>query len=48
MHADSVFDELGLVEKLATCSRTSHKETTRSNKNLGTKSMQNIELPKMM
>ena len=33
MHANSVFDELGLVVKLATSSRTSHRETPRSNKN---------------
>jgi hypothetical protein len=32
MHLDSVLDELGLVGKLETSSRTSHKETTRSNK----------------
>ena len=32
MHADSVFDELGLVVKLATSSRTSHRETPRSNR----------------
>jgi hypothetical protein len=30
---DSVFDELGLVVKLATSSRTSHRETPRSNMN---------------
>jgi hypothetical protein len=29
---DSVFDELGLVGKLATSSRTSYKVTPRSNK----------------
>jgi hypothetical protein len=29
---DSVFDELGLVGKLATSSRTSHREIPRSNK----------------
>jgi hypothetical protein len=34
MHLDSVFDELGLVGKLATRSRTSYKETPRSN-NIG-------------
>jgi hypothetical protein len=28
-----VFDEFGLVEKLATSSRTSHRETPISNKN---------------
>jgi hypothetical protein len=33
MHADSIFDELGLIEKLATNSRTSHREIPRSNKN---------------
>jgi hypothetical protein len=27
MHKDSVFDELGLVGKLATSTRTSHRET---------------------
>jgi hypothetical protein len=32
MHLDSVFDELGLVGKLATSSRTSHREIPRSNK----------------
>jgi hypothetical protein len=32
MHLDSVFDELGLVGKLATSSRTSYKETKRSKK----------------
>jgi hypothetical protein len=32
MHLDSVFDELGLVGKLATRTRTSYKEITRSNK----------------
>jgi hypothetical protein len=32
MHLDFVFDELGLVGKLATSSRTSYKETPRSNK----------------
>jgi hypothetical protein len=48
MHANSVFDELGLVEELATSSRTSHRETPRSNKNKGMQSMQRIELPKTM
>jgi hypothetical protein len=43
MHADSVFDELGLVVKLETSSRTSHKETPRRNRD-----MQSIELPKTM
>jgi hypothetical protein len=28
-----VFDELGLVEKLEKSSRTSHRETSRSNEN---------------
>jgi hypothetical protein len=32
MHLDSVFDELGLVGKLETGTRTSYKETARSNK----------------
>jgi hypothetical protein len=32
MHTNSVFDELGLVGKLATSTRTSHTETPRSNK----------------
>ena len=32
MHTNSVFDELGLVEEIATSSRTSHRETPRSNK----------------
>jgi hypothetical protein len=32
MHTDSVFDELGLVGKLATRTGTSHGETPRSNK----------------
>jgi len=32
MHMKSVFDELWLVEKLATSSRTSYRETPRSNK----------------
>jgi hypothetical protein len=32
MHLDSVFDELGLVRKLAKSTRTSYKETKRSNK----------------
>ena len=31
MHTDSVFNELGLVEELATSSRTSHREIPRSN-----------------
>jgi hypothetical protein len=44
MHADSIFDELGLVEKLVTNSRTSHREKPRSNKNIGMQSMQRIEL----
>ena len=34
MHVNSVFDELGLVVKLATSSRTSHREIPRSNKNM--------------
>jgi hypothetical protein len=32
MHTNSIFDELGLVGKLATISRTSHEEIPRSNK----------------
>jgi hypothetical protein len=32
MHLDSVFDELGLVGKLATSSRISHREVPRRNK----------------
>jgi hypothetical protein len=32
MHLDSVFDELGLVGKLATIKRISYKETPRNNK----------------
>jgi hypothetical protein len=32
MHTDSVFDELGLVGKLATSTRTSHREAPRSKK----------------
>jgi hypothetical protein len=32
MHLDSVFDELGLVGKLETRTRTSHKETKISKK----------------
>jgi hypothetical protein len=32
MHLYSVFDELGLVGKLATSRRTLYKETPRSNK----------------
>jgi hypothetical protein len=32
MYLDSIFDELGLVRKLETSSRTLHKETTRTNK----------------
>jgi hypothetical protein len=32
MYTDSVFDELGLVEKLATSTKTSHKETPINNK----------------
>jgi hypothetical protein len=45
MHTNSVFDELELVEKLATSSETSHIETPISNQN---KEMQRIELPKMI
>jgi hypothetical protein len=47
MHLDSVFNELGLVEKLATSSRTSYKKTPRSNKR-EMQSMQSIELPMTM
>jgi hypothetical protein len=32
MHLDFIFDELGLVGKLATSTRTSHGETLKSNK----------------
>jgi hypothetical protein len=32
MHTKSVFNELGLVGKLTTSSRTSHRETSISNK----------------
>jgi hypothetical protein len=32
MHTDSVFDELGLVGKLSTSTRTSNGETPLSNK----------------
>jgi hypothetical protein len=32
MHTDSVFDELGLVGKLETSTKTSHGETLKSNK----------------
>jgi hypothetical protein len=32
MHTDSIFDELGLVGKLATRSRTSYRETPRRKK----------------
>ena len=45
MHIDFVFDELGLVEELATSSRTSHIDTSRSNKD---RDMQMIELPNTM
>jgi hypothetical protein len=48
MHTDFIFEELGLVEKLATSPRNSHGETPRNNKNIGMKSMQKIELPKIM
>jgi hypothetical protein len=43
----SVFNELGLVGKLTTSSRTSHRETPISNE-VGKQIMQRIELPKMM
>lgn len=46
MHANFVFDELGLLVNLATSSRTSHGETLRSNRYM--QSMQMIELPKTM
>ena len=42
MHTDSVFDELGLVVKLATSSRTSHRETPRSNKNMESKACKGL------
>jgi hypothetical protein len=32
MHLDLIFNKLGFVEKLATRSRTSYKETPRRNK----------------
>jgi hypothetical protein len=32
MHLDSIFNELGLIGKLAKSSRTSHREIPRSNK----------------
>jgi hypothetical protein len=48
MHTDSFFGELGLVEKLATSSRTSQRKTLTSNKNVEMQIMQRIELPKMM
>jgi hypothetical protein len=48
MHLDSVLDELGLVGKLATRSRTSYKETPRSEKIERSKFMQRIELPMTM
>jgi hypothetical protein len=48
MHTNSVFDELELVEKLATRSETSHIEIPRSKNNRGVQNMQMIELPKMM
>jgi hypothetical protein len=47
MDTNSIFDEFGLVEKLATRSRTSHRETPRRKKNKGMQSMQMIELPKI-
>jgi hypothetical protein len=37
MHTDSIFNGLGLVEKLATSSRISHRETPKSNNNKGWK-----------
>ena len=42
MHTDSVFDELGLVEELATSLRTSHRETPRSNKNRESKACKGL------
>ena len=48
MHTNSVFDELRLVEELATSSRTSHREKPRSNNKYGMQSMQRIELSKTM
>jgi hypothetical protein len=48
MHLDSLFDELGLVGKLTTSSRTSYKETPGSNKIGEMQSMQRIELPMTM
>jgi hypothetical protein len=48
MHTKSIFNELGLVGKLTTSTRTSHKEKPISKKNRENQSMQRIELPKMM
>jgi hypothetical protein len=48
MHTDFIFNEIGLVEKLATISRTSHRETPRIYNNIGMQMMQRIDLPKMM
>jgi hypothetical protein len=43
MHTDYVFSKLRVVKKLAISSRTSHRETPRSNKNIG---MQNANYAK--
>jgi hypothetical protein len=48
MHTDSVFDELGLVGKLATRTRTSHREKNNMQQSREKQSMQRIELPKTM
>jgi hypothetical protein len=48
MHTNIIFDELEIVQKLATRSRTSHEEIRRTNKNKGLHSMQMVELPKTM
>jgi hypothetical protein len=44
MHTNSIFDELVLVENLATRSRTSYREMPISNKNKRMQSMQMVEL----
>jgi hypothetical protein len=42
MHTNSAFDELGLVGKLATSSRTSYRETPISNNNRGCKGLSSL------
>jgi hypothetical protein len=44
MHTNSIFDEIVLVENLATRLRTSYREMPISNKNKGMQSMQIVEL----